>query len=216
MFPLFYDEISPKLPLRSITPIITNEISGSSPLNGPRQLTFADLEFVPFPIKYDWDLLNSHQKPFLHIFLAATNDVETYRSHLKQKITMWLESIHTKKYQQCLIILINTGDKESLPNPSNNIFTTKTATVIEKIRQDFCGPSQRQNKATQIRIKPSSGIVAWNDLFELFADSIFLGFSQLLLTLEDDVRRIEAQKQLPGWNFCSFFLCKVLFQTSLA
>lgn len=209
MFPLFYDEIAPKLPLKSVTPIITNEISGSSPLNGPRQLPLVDLEFKPFPLKYDWDLLNAHQKPFFHIFLTTGNDLESYRSNLKPKLGAWLESVHSKKYQQCLIILINTGEKESQNNSSNNIFAIKNTTLIEKVRQDFCGSANRQNKVTQIKMKPSSGIVSWSDFFELLSDSLFLGFSQLLLSLEDDVRRIEVQKQLPGWNFCSFFLCKV-------
>lgn len=40
-------------------------------------------------------------------------------------------------------------------------------------------------------------------------ESIITTFDLNVVTYEEDVRKIDSQRSLPGWNFCMFFVQKV-------
>ena len=41
-------------------------------------------------------------------------------------------------------------------------------------------------------------------------DGIVSAFDAAITLREEEVKRSELQKQMPGWNFCTFFILKVL------
>jgi hypothetical protein len=48
----------------------------------------------------------------------------------------------------------------------------------------------------------------WLDLAAKIGEAIMGSFSHHILQYEDNVRRLDAQRQMPGWNYCTFFLMK--------
>jgi hypothetical protein len=51
--------------------------------------------------------------------------------------------------------------------------------------------------------------VIWADLFSKLKESMIQIFDARVSLYEDDVRKTDNQRQLPGWNFCTFFIQKV-------
>jgi hypothetical protein len=50
---------------------------------------------------------------------------------------------------------------------------------------------------------------AWAELLSKIKDGILSSFDAAISQREEEVRRSEQQRLMPGWNFCTFFLLKV-------
>lgn len=49
----------------------------------------------------------------------------------------------------------------------------------------------------------------WREFLAKAKESIVLSFDGNFTSYEEDVRKIDSQRQMPGWNFCTFFIQKV-------
>jgi hypothetical protein len=107
-----------------------------------------------------------------------------------------------------------------------------TPTLLDKIRSDFNGSGSKVDRVAQIRIPPShpalqtlsppvapiaatltpespqEAEVAWLDLVAKLKSQILSSFDARVTQYEEDVREKDAQRRLPGWNFCTFFVLK--------
>lgn len=107
-----------------------------------------------------------------------------------------------------------------------------SSTVYEKIRADFNSSSKSSlDRVAQIRLHETdipphllpdsvdSGDVqsgdgqqerenAWSDLISKFRSLILAPFDRRVAQYEEDIRQRDAQRHLPGWNFCTFFILK--------
>lgn len=50
--------------------------------------------------------------------------------------------------------------------------------------------------------------VAWDTLILKFKDLILTSFDRRVAQYEEDIKEKDAQRTLPGWNFCTFFILK--------
>jgi hypothetical protein len=50
---------------------------------------------------------------------------------------------------------------------------------------------------------------AWAEAVNKIKEGILFSFDAAVGQREDEVRRSENQRQMPGWNFCTFFILKV-------
>lgn len=107
-----------------------------------------------------------------------------------------------------------------------------SSTVLEKIRADFNGSSKSSlDRVAQIRLHktdipphllpelpanaPSQSNegqqeqdAAWSDLVMKLKSLILASFTLRVSQYEEDIRQRDAQRTLPGWNFCTFFVLK--------
>lgn len=103
-----------------------------------------------------------------------------------------------------------------------------SSTVVEKIRADFNGASKTAvDRVAQIQlgqdsgaagVKPSSNTFSdqqlrdekkgWNDLVSKLKFLILASFDLRVSQYEDDIKEKESQRNLPGWNFNTFFVLK--------
>ena len=107
-----------------------------------------------------------------------------------------------------------------------------SSTLLEKLRADFNGTSKSTiDRVAQIRIGvndvpydilprvipaiPGSytetaqeNREAWEDLIQKLKTLILASFDMRVTQYEDDIREKDAQRTLPGWNFCTFFVLK--------
>ncbi|KAI1000220.1 hypothetical protein K3495_g7978 [Podosphaera aphanis] len=105
-------------------------------------------------------------------------------------------------------------------------------TLLEKMKADFNGSSRSSvDRVAQIRIgindvpyellprvvpvvpKSYSETLqenenAWLDLISKFKSLILASFDTRVSQYEEDIREKDAQRSLPGWNFCTFFVLK--------
>jgi hypothetical protein len=50
---------------------------------------------------------------------------------------------------------------------------------------------------------------AWADLVNKIKENVLVAFDTAITAREEEVRRSEGQRTMPGWNFCTFFVLKV-------
>ncbi|KAH8676666.1 TMEM1 family protein-like protein [Tricladium varicosporioides] len=107
-----------------------------------------------------------------------------------------------------------------------------STTILEKLRADFNGSSKTAvDRVAQIRIgindvpyemlprvvpaipgsyteTPQENEAAWLDLISKLKLQILASFDMRVSQYEEDIREKDAQRSLPGWNFCTFFVLK--------
>ncbi|KAI1428086.1 trafficking protein particle complex subunit 10 [Xylaria sp. FL1777] len=107
-----------------------------------------------------------------------------------------------------------------------------SSTLLEKLRSDFNSSSKgAMDRVSQIRIGVNdvpydilprvvpavpSGYTeteqetenAWADLIAKFRGLILSSFDMRVTQYEEDIKEKDAQRSLPGWNFCTFFILK--------
>ncbi|KAI8943647.1 hypothetical protein NX059_001632 [Plenodomus lindquistii] len=123
-----------------------------------------------------------------------------------------------------------SGDREKSGMASK--WTRGTTTLLEKLRADFNIPSKSApDRVAQIRVPKSRvpphmlpgpapasspAVVetlqeqerAWLDVISRFKVLILLSFDLRVGQYEEDIRKNEAQRSFPGWNFNTFFILK--------
>lgn len=123
-----------------------------------------------------------------------------------------------------------TGEKEK--SGATSVFKRTSTTILEKIRADFNVASKSApDRVAQVRLKkervppqmlPAAGTAtapaapetqqenesAWTDIVTKFKTLILSSFDLRVSQYEDDIRKNDAQRSLPGWNFNTFFVLK--------
>ncbi|KAF2826567.1 TMEM1 family protein-like protein [Ophiobolus disseminans] len=123
-----------------------------------------------------------------------------------------------------------TGDKEK--GTSTSRWARGTTTLLEKLRADFnISSKSAPDRVAQIRLQkervpphmlPAPATVtsppiaeslqdqdrAWSDVITKFKTLILLSFDLRVSQYEDDIKKNDAQRSFPGWNFNTFFILK--------
>ena len=124
------------------------------------------------------------------------------------------------------------GGSGSSSDKSGTRWGKGSSTILEKLRADFNGSSRSAvDRVAQIRIgindvpyemlprvipaipgsyseTPKENESAWLDLISKFKSLILSSFDMRVGQYEEDIREKDAQRTLPGWNFCTFFVLK--------
>lgn len=129
---------------------------------------------------------------------------------------------------------LSAADKASASSSSRWNRSGHT-TLLEKFRSDFnstgSGKSGAMDRVAQIRVgindvpydmlprvvpavpsgyveTPEESAKAWEDLMDKLKAGILGSFDIRVAQYEEDIREKDAQRSLPGWNFCTFFILK--------
>ncbi|KAJ7452540.1 hypothetical protein B0H11DRAFT_2245998 [Mycena galericulata] len=145
------------------------------------------------------------EKPFLNIYIVTCedNDVETYKTSIKRQVKDWHSIVASRKNQEWLILHIVRPDART---PSGNFFQLK-GSVLDKLKGDF--NTDRRDRCVQLAWTSGYGSpTAWAEFLNKLKDGLLSSFDLAVSQREDDVKRSESQRQMPGWNFCTFFILK--------
>jgi hypothetical protein len=66
-------------------------------------------------------------------------------------------------------------------------------------------------RCVQLRLSEneSEDYEAWQDLISKLKEGILSSFDQHVKQYEEDIRRLDSQRSMIGWNYCTFFILKV-------
>ncbi|KAF5386686.1 hypothetical protein D9615_001912 [Tricholomella constricta] len=145
------------------------------------------------------------EKPLLNIYIVVcqNTDVEGYRTTVKKQIKDWHSVVTAQKNQEWLILHIIRPDSRA---QTANFFQLK-GSVFEKIRADF--NAEKRERCVQVAWSPETDAPAvWAELINKIKDGVLSAFDSAVSQREEEVKRSESQRQMPGWNFCTFFILK--------
>lgn len=196
-----------------------------------RTIQQLQLSFIPFdaPVPTD-DVLPSPstssptallERPFVHLCFVSCDDSETYRTNTRHRLRAWLDKVlagstsstsSVAKSAEWLIILVTPSSQLA-----KGKFYQRKSTVLDKIKSDFNSSSSKsKDRIVALPVHPptddpsaSTSITTdpavWADLCARLKDALVTSFDANVQSTEDDLRRLDAQRTVPGWNYCVFF-----------
>ena len=113
------------------------------------------------------------------------------------------------------------GDTDGSRKASKSRWTSRNfKSVIEKVRADFNGPSkhavdhvaqfsvQSQHESQEDAKDMSNDKGMFDEIIAKMKSLILASFNQRVQQYEEDIKEKETQRNLPGWNFNTFFVLK--------
>ncbi|KAG5440168.1 hypothetical protein PCANB_001737 [Pneumocystis canis] len=177
-----------------------------------KSIHYLDIDIKPY------NKINSDEKPsqlrnlldipYLNIFLVKCEDIDIYRNHIRAMIRTWYNTVLTKKNQEWLIIYVTLQPDSLSVNKSINTskFLNIKTSVYDKIKADF--NISKKDRCVQLHIGDTDEIELWQDFIAKMKEGILSCFNTRITQYEEDVKKMDSQKTLPGWNYCTFFILK--------
>ncbi|QRV95141.1 Trafficking protein particle complex subunit 10, TRAPPC10 [Ceratobasidium sp. AG-Ba] len=150
------------------------------------------------------------EKPFINLWLGMCDDADTYKNVIRRQLKDWVASVTTqsKRDQEWLIVLVNVTSpgQDVSGSGAKKLFQSKG--IIDRMRADFT--LAKRDRCVQLNYTTGGAEdpAAWTDLIAKIKDAIITTLDGRVAERMDDVRRTEAQRAVPGWNFCTFFVLK--------
>jgi hypothetical protein len=161
---------------------------------------------------------------YAHTHTPATQDIEFYRSGIRRLIQDW-QGVVGKKHANAgieyLIVHVPRNGKADRASKNLSLFSslglaTGAAAVLEKLKADFPPPptstgTPGRERVLQLKLNnpsPQDDEQAWAFFFSRVKEAILASFSATLAQVEEDARRLDSQRLVPGWNYCQYFVLK--------
>ncbi|OJA10941.1 hypothetical protein AZE42_04658 [Rhizopogon vesiculosus] len=186
-----------QLPLRSI-----HWKSASRP--NVKTIQELDLTFLPLDSLRDEHTsqvpVTLLEKPLLNLYIVTCEDNDLYRTAVKKQIKDWHYAISQRKNQDWLILHVVRSD---IKTADRKFFNMKSS-VLDKIKADF--NMDKRDRCVQLSWTAGDcSPVIWADLVNKIKDGLLFALNSSVSQREEEVRRSESQRHMPGWNFCTFF-----------
>ncbi|KAJ3176861.1 hypothetical protein HDU87_004793 [Geranomyces variabilis] len=202
----FAEELESRLPLRNIAwhnPLgaIRGSTNSTARIIGTLDVELKRYSPEMFPRAMPGTLY--HSPYFLHLYLVTTDDSEVYKATTRKQIQEWLNVVANKKNQEWLIVyLINPDSK----GKSARFLGVGASSVFDKIKSDF---SFKKERCIRMKLQnDAKDAEAWTDLTNHLKEGITSSLNQQILQYDEDTRRIDQQRLMPGWNYCQYFIMK--------
>ncbi|KAI8982642.1 Cullin family-domain-containing protein [Pilobolus umbonatus] len=196
VWPFIADDLSSRLPLRNLRwqPSTQRPACNIPTLEVDLKRYTAD----PTP-----PALSATQTVYLNLYFVSCDDNEVYKNKVRKNIRTWLDMIQTKKNQEWMIVYVADAEAKR----TNNYLGLKSS-VYDKIRTDFNPP--KLDRCAYIRKQDPEGAQSslWTTFIEKIKECILSSFDMQVLQIQDDTRRLDMQRHMPGWNYCTFFILK--------
>ncbi|GAB0090536.1 Trafficking protein particle complex subunit 10 [Sergentomyia squamirostris] len=146
----------------------------------------------------EWTVL---QHPVLHIFVTECNDIEIYKSTVKEEIDLWLKTLHNYGITDWMILIVETLDMKKTKN------LLPRTTVLDKVRIDFASkagdrcisvlnPIKYEMKATE----------SFRCLLQRIRHFMLTGYNRNITKYEELIRANREKRNHEGWSFIKYFL----------
>ncbi|KAF9227601.1 hypothetical protein BS17DRAFT_746219 [Gyrodon lividus] len=143
------------------------------------------------------------EKPLLNLYVVACEDNETYRTTVKKQIKDWQTSVMSRKNQEWLIVHVVRPDTKIVDRK----FFNMKGSMLDKIRADF--NVEKRDRCVQLAWTAGEQSPAvWADLINKIKDGLLSALNTAVSSREEEVKRSEGQRHMPGWNFCTYFILK--------
>lgn len=164
-----------------------------------------EASFQPFNAKSlddykqgNWSIL---EHPVLHLYVTECNDVDTYKSTVKEDIDGWLKVLTSYGIVDWMILVVETIDVKKTKN------ILPRTTVLDKIRTDFA--SKHGDRCISV-LNPMKFEMKATESYRCFLQRIRLlmlnGYNRNINKYEELIRANRETRNQDGWCFVKYFL----------
>ncbi|KAL1918276.1 uncharacterized protein VTP21DRAFT_2936 [Calcarisporiella thermophila] len=196
LWPQIADELSSRIPLKNL--------HWNSAQHPARTIHSLEIDLKRFTPDTSPQHMLHIQYPYLNLYFVACDDSETYRNNVRKQIKDWLDTVTSKKNQEWLIVYV--AGQISAKNSAS--FLRMRSSVYDKIKADFNTPKKDRCATIRLHDTEASEAEIWGDFLTKMKEGIMSSFDLHVAKYEEDIRRLDSQRQMPGWNYCTFFMFK--------
>lgn len=146
----------------------------------------------------DWSIT---EHPVLHMYVTECNDVDTYKSSVKEDIDTWLKLLTSYNLTDWMILVVETVDIKK----SKNILPRTT--VLDRIRTDFA--AKHGDRCISI-LNPMKYEMKATESYRCFLQRIrhlmLTGYNRTINKYEELIRANRERRNQSGWCFIKYFL----------
>lgn len=146
----------------------------------------------------DWSIL---EHPVLHVYVTECNDVDTYKSSIKEDIDTWLKLLTAYTITDWMILVVETVDVKK----TKNVFPRTT--VLDRIRTDFA--AKHGDRCISI-LNPMKYEMKATESYRCFLQRIrhlmLTGYNRTINKYEELIRANRERRTQSGWCFVKYFL----------
>lgn len=164
-----------------------------------------EASFQPFDAKIldkykqgDWNILDH---PVLHLYVTECNDVDTYKSTVREEIDAWLKVLNSYGIVDWMILVVETVDVKKTKN------ILPRTTVLDKIRTDF--GSKSGDRCISL-LNPMKFELKASESFRCFLQRIrglmLIGYNRNINKYEELIRTHREKRNQEDWCFVKYFL----------
>ncbi|KAK9460560.1 trafficking protein particle complex subunit 10, partial [Lipomyces oligophaga] len=205
--PLIVQDIQSRLPLRNVHWLKSaGEPSRSIPL---LSVTLAQDTSKAEQVEPQHQIRGLLDTPYMKIILVKCEDNDTYRSSVRKIIRDWLNT-KVLSMRDSLEWLIFFYDQSTSSTSSTTTASLRFKTgLFDKIKADF-NTSSKEDRCIQIKtgLDPTEDNKMWAEGMTKIRDGLISAFTLRVQAYDDEVKKLEAKKAVPGWNFATFFVQK--------
>lgn len=146
----------------------------------------------------DWSIL---EHPVLHMYVTECNDVDTYKSSVKEDIDTWLKLLTSYNITDWMILVVETVDIKKTKN------ILPRTTVLDRIRTDFA--AKNGDRCISI-LNPMKYEMKATESYRCFLQRIrhlmLTGYNRTINKYEELIRANRERRNQNGWCFIKYFL----------
>ncbi|KAF9517292.1 hypothetical protein BS47DRAFT_1380623, partial [Hydnum rufescens UP504] len=148
-------------------------------------------------------------QPLLNIYFSLCDDIDSYKNFVRRQIQEWHSSVTQRKDQEWLLLLVIRPDTQAT---GKRLFHIK-GSVLDKMKADF--NSDKHDRCVQLVWTPGvNEAPIWAEFTSKLKEGIVSSFDSRVLLREEEVRKLENQRQASTWNFCTFCISKETLASS--
>ncbi|KAJ2884238.1 hypothetical protein H4R27_002223 [Coemansia aciculifera] len=135
--------------------------------------------------------------------LESDSDADTYKAVIKPRVKAWVGRVSQRKGEGWMIVYVASA--EEIQRMNNNKFLSMRTSVFDRLKSDFQG---KKDAGEHVVLLQAGAVESWNSAFLAMRERVVQALEERVSQLADDMRRMDANRMLPGWNYCKFFVLK--------
>ncbi|KAJ2391849.1 hypothetical protein H4S02_001114 [Coemansia sp. RSA 2611] len=139
----------------------------------------------------------------LHIYLCEVSESEsdTRKAEVRARAKAWAARAGQHRGASWLVVVV-AGGSDAQRLSAGPKFLNMRATVFDRLRSEVGG-----KRDGVVLLRPDA-VESWNAAVLALRDRAVQALEARAASLGDEIRRLDANRMLPGWNYCRFFVVK--------
>ncbi|KAJ2908280.1 hypothetical protein GGI21_003041, partial [Coemansia aciculifera] len=136
----------------------------------------------------------------VNIFLLESDaEFDTYKAVTKPRVKAWVERVSQRKGEGWLVVYAASASEVQRMGSNSSKFLGIRSTVFDRLKSDFQG---KKDSGDHVVLLQAGVVESWNSLVLALREHVVLALEERVAVLADDMRRMDANRMLPGWNYC--------------
>jgi hypothetical protein len=198
--------------LKSRLPLTQLHWKSSIAVQAPvKTIAQLDCRLIPFAgaTEQQHQYASLQDQPTVNLFLVQCEDGDAYKAQVRNQIRTWFNAVAGRKGQEWIIIHCVSARSETNIKTGPKLLGLRNS-VIDRIRSDFNSSTTTRDQCCRINLAADQAEIdsEFAELVVQIKACILSSLDKRIADHQERIANMEAQRNVPGWNFCTYFILK--------